>query len=106
MGIVKSSLKILPRHNGVVPIKNTGQTIKDHMAYFIADENSTKGRNPNINIINGIHSTKGKTSVNVLVSNYTNKHIMFNKGEYIGCLDPTITDRSLVINQKLILLIV
>ena len=72
IGIVKSSLKILPRHNGVVPIKITGQAIKDHMAYFITDENSTKGKDPNINIINGIHCIKGKTSVNVLVSNYTN----------------------------------
>ena len=58
------------------------------MAYFITDENSTKGRDQNINIINGIHSIKGKTSVNVLVSNYTNKHIKFNKGEYIGCHEP------------------
>ena len=62
------------------------------MAYFITDENSTKGRDPNINIISGIHRIKGKTSVNVLVSNYTNKHIKFNKGEYIGCLEPAITD--------------
>ena len=61
------------------------------MAYFITDENSTKGRDPNINIINSIHKIKGKTSVNVMVSNYTNKHITFNKGEYIGCLEPTIT---------------
>ena len=58
------------------------------MAYFITD--STQGRDPNINIINGIHSIKGKTSFNVLVSNYTNKHIKFNKGEYIGCLEPPI----------------
>ena len=62
------------------------------MAYFITDDNSTKGRDPNINIINGIHKIKGKTSVNILVSNYTNKHIAFNKGEYIGCLVPTRTD--------------
>ena len=60
------------------------------MVYFITDENSTKGRDPNINIINGIHCIKGKTSVNVLMSNYTNT--LFNKGEYIGHLDPTITD--------------
>ena len=26
------------------------------------------------------------------MSNYTNKHIRFNKGEYIECLEPTITD--------------
>ena len=56
------------------------------MAYFITDEDSTKGRDPNINIINGIHNIKGKTSINVLVSNYMNKHIMFNKGECVGYL--------------------
>ena len=92
IGIVKSSLKIPPRHSAVVPIKITGWAIKDHLAYFITDENSTKGRDPNINIISGIHCIKGKTTVNVLVSNYTNKHIKFNKGEYIGCLEPTTTD--------------
>ena len=89
---VKLTLKIPPQHNGVVPIRITGQTIKEHMAYFITDEDSTNERDPNINIINGIHNIKGKTSVNVLVSNYTNKHIRFNKGEYIGCLEPAIID--------------
>ena len=62
------------------------------MAYFITYRNSTKGRDPNIIIINSIHKIKGKTSVNILVSNYNNKHIIFNKGEYIGCHEPTITD--------------
>ena len=75
-----------------MPIKITGQTIKKHMAYFITGEDSTKGRDPNINIINGSHNIKGKTSVKVLVSNFANKHIKFNKGEYIGSLEPTITD--------------
>ena len=37
IGIVKSTLKILPRHNVVIPIKITGQAIKEHMAYFITD---------------------------------------------------------------------
>ena len=77
-----------------MPIKITGQVIKEHMAYFIADEDSTKGSDPNINIINGLHDIKGKTSVNVLVSNYTNKHVTFNKGEYIGCLEPAIEDHA------------
>ena len=62
------------------------------MAYFITNDNSTKGRDPNINIVNSIHKIKGKTSVNILVSNYTNKHITSNKGEYIGHLEPTLTD--------------
>ena len=71
IGICKSSLKIPPRHNGVVPIKISGPVIKEHRDYFITDENSTKGKDPNINIINRIHKIKGKTSVNILVSNYT-----------------------------------
>ena len=66
------------------------------MAYFITDENSTKGRDPNINIFNSIHKIKGKTSVNILVSNYTNKHITFNKGEYIGYLEPAIMDDTTI----------
>ena len=71
---------MLSSYNGVIAIKITGQAIEEHMAYFITDEDTTKGRDPNINIINGIHNIKGRTSVNVLVSNYTNKHITFNKG--------------------------
>ena len=64
------------------------------MAYFITDEDSTKGRDPNINIINSIHNIKGKTSVNVLVSNYTKKHITCNKGEYVEHLEPAIEDSA------------
>ena len=92
IGTVKSSLKIPPQCNGVVTIKITGPVIKEHMTYFITDDNSAKGRDHNINIINGIHKIKGKTSVNILVSNYTNKHITFNKGEYIGYLEPALMD--------------
>ena len=42
IGAVKSSLKILLRHKGVIPVKITGPVIKEHMAYFITDDNSTK----------------------------------------------------------------
>ena len=66
------------------------------MAYFITDENTTKGRDPNININNAIHMIKGRTSVNILISNYTNKHLTFNKGEYVGYLEPTITDDTTI----------
>ena len=47
-----SNTKVIsPRHNGIVPIK-----IKGHTAYFISNGDSTKGKDPNINIINGIHN--------------------------------------------------
>ena len=94
IGTVKSTLKIPPRHNGVIPIKIIGPIIKTHMAYFLTDDSTPKGKDPNINIIDGTHMIKGKTSVNVLVSNYTNKHLTFHKGEYIRHLKPAVLDSS------------
>ena len=70
------------------------------MAYFLTDDSTPKGRDPNINIISGIHKIKGKTSVNVLVSNYTNKHLMFHKGEYIGHLEPAAMDNNTIYQQE------
>ena len=66
------------------------------MAYFITDNNTMKGRDPKINIINSIHKIKGKTSVNILVSNNTNKHITFNKGECVGYLEPALTNDTTI----------
>ena len=94
IGTLKSTLKIPPRHNGVIPIKISGPIIKTHMAYFLTDDSTPKGRDPNINIISGIHKIKGKTSVNILVSNYTNKHLTFHKGEYIGHLELAVLDAT------------
>ena len=94
IGTVRSTLMIPPRHNGVVPIKISGPIIKTHMTYILTDDSTPKGRDPNINIINGIHEIKGKTSFNILVSNYTNKHLTFHKGEYIGHLGPAIFDST------------
>ena len=94
IGIIKPTLKIPSRHNGIIPIKIKGHTIKGHMAYFISNQDSKKGKDPNINIINGIHNIKGKTYVNILMSSYTNKHITVNKGEYIEHLEPPIDEIS------------
>ena len=82
-----------------MPIKISGPIIREQMAYFITDNNMSKGRDPNINIINGIHKIKGRTSVNILVFNYTNKHLTFHKGKYIGHLEPAIIDDT-TIDQK------
>ena len=60
IGIVKSTLKIPPEHNGILPVKIKVQSITEHMAYFISNQDSTKGKDPNINIVNGIHNIKGK----------------------------------------------
>ena len=93
-GTVKSTLKIPPRHNGVVPMKISGPLITTHTAHFITDDSTPKGRDPNINIIDGIHKIKDRTMVNILISNYTNKHLTFHKGEYIGHLEPVVLDST------------
>ena len=100
IGTVKSTLRIPPQHNGVVPIKISGPIIGTHMAYFLTDDSTPKGKDPNIYIISGIHKIKGKTSVNILVSNYTNKHLMFHKGEYIGHLEPAVMDNNTMDHQE------
>ena len=89
IAVIKSALKIQSRHNGIIRMKIIRHVIKGNMAYFISDQDSRRGKDPNIHI-HGIHNIKGKTYVNVLVSNYTNKHITFNKGEYVGHLEPPI----------------
>ena len=67
IAVVKSALKILLRHNGIVPMKIKGHVIKGHMDYFISDEDYRKGKDPNIHIIDGIHNIEGKTYVTVLI---------------------------------------
>ena len=88
IGTVKSTLKILPRHNGVVPIRISRPLITTDTAHFIADDSTHKGKDPNINIIDGIHKIKDRSTVNIIVSNYTNKHLTFHKGKYIRHLEP------------------
>ena len=96
IGTVKSTLRIPCQHNGVIPIKVSGPIIEEHMAYFITDDNSPKGKDPNINKISSIHKIKGRTSVNVLVSNYPKKHLTFHKGEYVGYLEPSVMDNNTI----------
>ena len=88
IGTVKSTLKIPPRHNGIVPIRISGPSITTDRAHFIAGDSTHKGKDPNINIIEGIHKIKDRSTVNVIVSNYSNKHLTFHKGKYIGHLEP------------------
>ena len=94
IGTVKLTLKIPPRHNGVVPIKISGPLITTYTEHFVMDDSTPKGRDPNINIIDGIHKIKDRSTMNVLISNYTNKQLTFHEGEYIGCLEPIELDST------------
>ena len=64
IGTVKSTLKIPPRHNGVIPIKISGPFITTHMAYFPTDDSTPKGKDPIINIIDGIHRSNARPLLN------------------------------------------
>ena len=66
------------------------------MAHFITDDNTPKGKDTNTNILSSIHKIKGKISVNILVPNYFNKHLMFHKGEYTRHLEPAVMDNNTI----------
>ena len=100
IGNVKSTLKIPPRHNGIIPMKIKGNSITGQTASFISNQESTKQKDPNINIVNGIDNNNCRTSVNILVLNYTNKHVTFNKGQYIGHLENIDEEKNLHLHEN------
>ena len=68
IGTVKSTLKITPRYNGVIPIKIKWTHYQNPYGILLyRQQGLPKERIQNINIIDGIHKIKGKTSVNILV---------------------------------------
>ena len=84
IAVVKSTLKIPPRHNGIIPITIKGHNLKVSMEYFISYQQANKGLDPNIHVIDGIYNIKARSTLQVLVANYTNKHVTINKGWCIG----------------------
>ena len=67
-----------------------GNNLKDHLAYFISNQHANKGLDPKINILNGIYNIKGRSTLHIIVANYTKKHVTFNKGQCIGHIKPSI----------------
>ena len=43
IAVVKSTLEILPRHNGIIPVMIKGHNLKAHVGYFISDQHANKG---------------------------------------------------------------
>ena len=67
-----------------------GHNLKAPMGYFISNQHINKGLDPNIHVIDGIYNIKGRSHLHILVANYTNKHVTFNKGQCIGHIEPSI----------------
>ena len=90
IAIVNSPLKIPSRHNGIIPITIKGHNLKAPVGYFINNQHINRRLDPSIHVINGIYNIKGRSTLCVLVANYTNKHVTFNKGQCIGQIVPSI----------------
>ena len=104
--VMKSTLKIPPRHNGNIPIRIKGHDLRDHVEYFISNQHTKKRLDPKLHVINGIYDIKDKLTLHVIVANYTNKHVTFNKGLCIGHMEPSInnmpqTPVNSIITQKI-----
>ena len=52
--LVKSAVKIPPRHNEAVPIKINGHDLQDEVAYFISNQHTKRELTPLIHILNDI----------------------------------------------------
>ena len=84
-----------------------GNKLQDQVAYFISNQHTKKELDPHIHIHNGIYNIKGKSVPYMMVANYTNTPITFNKGQCIGHMEPPI-DRifqisvNTVMTQKMI----
>ena len=63
IAVTKSTLKILPRHNGTIPIRIMGYDLWEQVAYFISNQHTKKGLNPNIHVIDSIYNIKGKLTL-------------------------------------------
>ena len=60
------------------------------MGYFISNQHTNRRLDPSIYVIDGIYNIKDRSTLHVRVAKYMNKHVMFNKGQYIGHIEPSI----------------
>ena len=86
-----------------IQIKIKGSNLKDQVAYLISNQHTRKGLNLNIHVLGGFYNIKRKSTLYIMIAN---KHVTFNKGQYIGPMEPHIdkifqTSVNSVIAQKM-----
>ena len=64
------------------------------MENFISNQHSKKELNPHIHILNYIYNPKEKSMLYMIVANYPNNQITFNKRQCIGHVEPPINRMS------------
>ena len=82
------TIRIPPKHNGVISVSIKGHNIKTPMACFIGSQYM----DTEVRLIDGVHDITHNATLQVLVINNSNHHVNFPKGMKIGHLEPLIND--------------
>ena len=85
---IAKTIQIPPRHNGAISIPIRGHDIKTPTACFIRSQYT----DPEVKLIDGVHTISCNATLQVLVINNSNQHVNFPKGMKIGHLEPPIDE--------------
>ena len=85
---VARTIRIPPKHNGVISVSIKGHDIKTPTACFIGSQYT----DTEVRLIDGVHDILRNATLQVLVINNSNQHVNFPKGMKIGHLEPPIDD--------------
>ena len=85
---VAKTIRIPPKHNGVISVSIKGHDIKTPTACFIGSQYT----DTEVRLIDGVHDISRNATLQVLVINNSSQHVNFPKGMKIGHLEPPIDD--------------
>ena len=83
---VAKTIRIPPKHNGVISVSIKGHDIKTPTACFIGSQYT----DTEVRLIDRVHDISRNAMLQVLVINNSNQHVNFPKGMKIGHLEPPI----------------
>ena len=72
IAVVKSPLKIPPRHNGIITVNIKGHNLKASVGYSISNQHSNRTLYPSIHVIDGIYNINERLTLHVFVINFSN----------------------------------
>ena len=81
---VAKTIRIPPKHNGVISVAIKGHDTKTPTACFIGSQYT----DTEVRLIDGVHDISHNATLQVLVINNSNHHVNFLKGMKIGHLKP------------------
>ena len=85
---IAKTIRIPPKHNGVISVSIKGHDIKTPTACFIGSQYV----DTEVRLIDGVHDISHNATLQILVINNSNQHVNFQKGMKIGHLEPPIDD--------------